>query len=222
MYIPYKIDFDTKMVYHELLNSYYGKYIPHECFFIEFLYKNELQKNPELAEMFLLYIMQFAPHHKWTYFNLQNALTSVMIECDLQIYNFHKIIAGIESSEKTHPAIVFGDIVTEFLIRFCGYNLIGCCNQKVIITSANNCQKKFIELLEQGYELHRLAELTFIPTPKVCQFLYPGIKGFFKKLPVLPTKDTYIPFNEAIEGTDEKLHDVIETRQRIRKEKEEE
>lgn len=221
MYIPYKIDSDTRMVYHELLNSQYGKDIPHEWFFIEFLYKIELKKMPELAEIFLLYVTQFAPHYPWTYFNIQDALASVIIECDLQNYNFRKVIAGIESPEKINSAKVFGDIVTEFLIRFCGYNLIGCCNQKVIITSANNCQKKFIELLEQGYELHRLAGLTFLSMPLIYQNLCTGKNEFFKKLPVLPTQDIHIPFNEAIEGTDGKLHDVIQTRQRIHKEKEE-
>lgn len=61
----------------------------------------------------------------------------------------------------------YSDIVTEFLIRFCGYSLIGCSTKKVIITSHSNCHKNnlFIKMLEEGYHLQRLAKISFIPTP---------------------------------------------------------
>ncbi len=59
MFLPWQIDIEANMVYHEVLNKYYGQYVPHEYFFIQFLLKKELAKNKELAERFYLYVLQY-------------------------------------------------------------------------------------------------------------------------------------------------------------------
>ena len=97
--------------------------------------------------------------------------------------------------------MLFGEIVTDFLIRCCGYSLIKSSNQNIILTSRQDCEKRFEDLLYQGYSLQRRerAVYTDISEMKVNPDEYPGIKGMFHRLRVLPIKETDYPIDEMIE-----------------------
>ncbi len=55
-------------------------------------------------------------------------------------------------------------------------------------------QKKHEFGLEEGR-----AKVSFTKTTDIIQMLYPGVKGLFYKLPVLPTRETWYTFDEIIE-----------------------
>jgi len=125
MFLPWQIDIEANMVYHEVLNKYYGQYVPHEYFFIQFLLKKELAKNKELAERFYLYVLQYNSFYNWIFVNPQDIFATVVIECAYHDYQFQQFLMGIKTRESIGQSMTFGDIVTEFLIRFCRYNFIG-------------------------------------------------------------------------------------------------
>lgn len=95
--------------------------------------------------------------------------------------------------------MLFGDIVTDFLIRYRNHSLIKCSGQKHIITAQSDCYKRFEQYLSEGYSLQRRAKVGYIKTLKIYEEYFQERKGLFYKLPVLPTRDITYPIDEMIE-----------------------
>jgi len=175
---------------------------PHERFFTRTLFMNEIQKNPELAEAFAMFVTQYFPSYRWLNFNPNDLFETVCLEASYHEFDFMDHYENDPNVDLTN-AMKFGDIATEFLIRYRNYNLIGCMGQKIILTAQNGCDKKFPEEISQGYSLQRLAKIDYKRFPQELQDLMPGLKGFFKKLSVLPTRDVGYPIKETIEVVNE-------------------
>lgn len=177
-------------VYHELINIEMGYEIsiPHEWYFLSLLTRQEIKKNREIATLLVKYVLALYPNYKWTFYDPGDYMATAVVESELCIYFFlqkykYQIPVAEEYIEK---AMTFGDIVTDFLIRYRNYSLIKCLGQNIIITARNDCHKRFEELLSKGYSIQRRAKL----------YYYQG----FHKLPVLPTRDIAYPFEEWIEA----------------------
>ena len=192
----YQIKHDANcLIYNENKGDFVN--IPHEYLFINYL-KGEIRNSPNgksLAYLFMLYCDQYYLMYRFLKgYDLFNPVATVLIECDNAIMNYQwKLKYDIED-ERFDRIIKFGDIATDFLIRYKGYSLIQCMRQKIIITSQDNCHKKFENELLDGYTLHRCSKVYFKRLPLS--------NGYFYKLPVLPTRETYFQFNEIIETTE--------------------
>ena len=77
---------------------------------------------------------------------------------------------------------LFG-IVTDLMIRFYGYSIVGIQDQKIIVTSSNNCEKRFIDYLLEGYSLFKLQGVYLINDGKSIDSMH------YEFLPCLHTKD---------------------------------
>lgn len=155
--------------------------------------------NEELTLAFVMFVLQFYPNYPWSFFNNNDYLNTAMCEALTNDFLFQKKYEfGLEEEGLT-KAMLFGEIATDFLIRFCNYSLIKCSGQNVIITAQSDCHKRFELLLSKGYSLQRRAKVSFTKTTDIIQMLYPGVKGLFYKLPVLPTRETWYTFDEIIE-----------------------
>lgn len=186
-------------IYHEICNKNRHKHVPHEWIFIKNLLHGELKKDLKIAEKFVIYVLQFYPDYKWIHLDLNDMVSTVVVECAYHDLKFLKVHEDVESLNTISDSITFGDIVTDFLIRYRGYSLIGCSGENIIVTSHSNCDKRFIELLEKGFSLYRLARVGFKEISSDLQSCFPFIEGYFYTLPVLPTKETYVCFDEVIE-----------------------
>ena len=84
----------------------------------------------------------------------------------------------------------FSCILTDYFIRVINFSIIGISNQKYIVTSCNNCHKKFIDYLLKGYSLFRIQKviITNIQQKNHCTFI-----------PLFPTRDVQIPIIEYME-----------------------
>lgn len=208
----YTMDENSKYFLHDFVNKTMGIEIPHEWAFINYLFKYELKKDPKIADIFIMFFYRYHPEYKWDCFIPNKYFDTVLIECSLHDLNFQRVFLGGEDKSLIHNSMIFGNIVTDFLIRFCNYSLICCSGQKKIVTAQSNCAKQFEEFLSDGFELQRLAKLGFRDIPEYLKPFYPEIVGTFYKLPVLPTKDTYLNFSEFIEYDEDKLSPVIRTK----------
>lgn len=194
-------------VFHDAINLVLGKRtkIPHEWYFINVLSKEVLNNN-ELATKFVMYIAQYAFHYPWVAFHKGDYLTTVLLECEFYSFMFKKYYEfGLkyETEQWLKPAMMFGEIVTDFLIRYCGYSLIKSSGQQIIQTAHSDCHKRFFELLKDGYSLQWRSKVGYIKLEQTEEnlTLYPGVNGYFYKLPVLPTKDIGYPVEELIENS---------------------
>jgi len=187
--------------------------IPHEWYFIKTL-TDAIEKNNTLAEVFAMYIAQYYPSYEWLIFNPNDYPGTVILECGFQQavfqekYEFEKPITNPKFLKQ---AMLFGEIVTDFLIRYYGYSLIKCSGQKIILTAHSDCHKRFEELLSKGYSLQRKQKVGYIQLSK-CPILseqYPDLKGIFHKRPVFPTKDIGYPIDEIIEVENDKYEKVL-------------
>lgn len=210
-------------VFHDMINKVLelvalnkNSHIPHEWYFINVLIK-EIEKNNKLAEEFVMYIAQYYPNYRWLDFRINDYVGNVILECGFQRFQFQqKCDLGIVDDifSDLSQAMLFGEIVTDFLIRYCGYSLIKSSNQNVILTSRQDCEKRFEELLYQGYSLQRRERVIYTDVSKLNVDLnkYPAIKGIFYRLPVIPTKDIDYPIDEIIELPNGKYEKVLQPR----------
>lgn len=195
---------DQRLVYHKTARSCdkYKSRLTHEWIFINLLYKEEIKKDPILAKRFLMYMIQYYPEYKWTSFDLNNPIGTIILESDISDKVFRGINIFKDMQEAKTKAMEYGEKVTDFLIRYCNYSLIKCQNQNIIITAQSNCDKIFEEELYNGYSLQKKAKLRYVQTDDIMKQAYPMIDGYFTHLPVLPTKDLGIEIDEMIENKD--------------------
>ena len=112
-------------------------------------------------------------------------------------FNQYLKIANIKKEELDN-SMYLGEIATEFLIRYKNYSLVDYCNNKIILTAQDDCNKRFSKYLEQGYRLFRISKLCL--DNKSLSKLSCIDYGVFSKLPVLPSKEDWI--DEIIEAPD--------------------
>lgn len=183
----YYVDKDKKVILHDFINNTMGiKNCPHEWYFLNALLE-EIKLNEKLALIFVLFVMQYYPNYLWTAFYNFDYLTSVLIEISLHDLCFKYAFNGVEPNQSLNKAMEFGNIATEFLIRFCNYSLIKSCGQEIILTSRNDCDKYFFSYLLDGYFLFRYSKIDSMT---------------FYKHPVYPTKELYngVEFIESSSG----------------------
>ncbi len=184
------------LVYHDLFIKSFGKTMPHECFFLN-LFLNECKKNFKLIYPFMVFIQSYYPNFDWKYY-AADWLTRISIECGQHIMTFenqylHKIQV---ETYKLNKAMEFGEIVTDFLIRYKNYSLIRCGGQNIIITAQSNCHKRFERYLQEGYSLQRKSKIGYTGDLSRDEPF-----GYLYKLPVLPTKDIGYPIDEIMEDS---------------------
>lgn len=193
-------------VYHEMVNisCKKNKSIPHEWYFINKLYKDEIFKNKDLALIFENFIFTYYPDFQWNIVSGDNSYENVTFNCYIHDFNFMKIFDCDFNDGDLTKSMEYGDIVTDFLIRYRGYSLIKCSGQKIVLTARSDCHKRFEPLLNDGYCLQRRSKIGFVRFPEMVEMVYPQLKniGFFYRLPVLPTREIGYPIDEIIEVPD--------------------
>lgn len=186
-------------VYHEFINiGLVSKIkIPHEWYFMHLFTKQEVLSDQKIATMLVKFVLQFYPNYSWNFFNGNDFLATAVVECELCHYFFlQKYYYKIPVDDALiNRAMKFGDIVTDFLIRYRNFSLIKCAGQKIIITARGDCHKKFEDFLVKGYILQRKARIYY--------------DGYFHKLPVLPTRESSYSFEELIETETGKYVKII-------------
>ena len=192
------------VIYHDVLDKAKKnklKRVPHEWIFINLLYLEEIKKDPTIANKFLMYMMEYHPEYQWMSFDLNDPVATVVLESDIADKVFSKIpiFSDLETSET--KAMEFGEAATDFLIRYANYSLVKCQNENIIITAESNCAKVFENELYNGYALQRKAKLSYHKLDQSMKEIYPTVDGYFKKLPVLPTKNLGIEIDELIEDS---------------------
>ena len=173
-------------------NTLVNACLSHEYYFIMCL-KSEILNNENIATLLIYYCFQYDLSYQFRFtFSQFDPLATVLLECDniLQRYQM-KFMYGLEDDELDNQLIKFGEIATDFLIRYCNYSLIRCMGQKIILTGQDNCQKKFEDYLRDGYILLRRKRVYF--------HLRRPWEGHFEYLPLLPTRESYFPIDELIE-----------------------
>lgn len=214
-------EYHSTEVFHDMINKVLelvaldkNSDIPHEWYFINVLIK-EIERDNSLSENFAMYVAQYYKEYRWLNFNPKSYLESVILECGLQQFQFlQKCDLGEVDARfnDLSQAMAFGEIVTDFLIRYKNYSLIKSSGQKIIITSRSDCQKRFEELIYQDYCLQRKEKVvwTDISSLDVNLTFYPGVKGLFRRLPVLPTSSIDYPVDEIIEMPNGKYEKVFQ------------
>ena len=203
------------VVYHDAINKVLGKKtrITHEWYFINVLI-NEIKNDKKIAEAFVMYVMQYYPNYPWLHFRINDYLATVMVECCFHRFQFQKKYEfGFE--EETNilgRSMLIGDIITDFLIRYRGYSLIKSSGTNIILTSQSDCDKRFERLLSQGYSLQRRSKVNYVKLSKdlIDSNQFPGVKGYYYRLPVLPTKYIGYPIDEIIEDVNGGYHMVLQ------------
>ncbi len=195
---------NKKVIYHDISHIAQNNkqsYLPHEWLFINILYKEEIKKDPTIAHKFLMYMIEYHPEYQWIHFDLNDPVATVVLESDFADKAFSKIpiFSDIESAKT--KAMKFGEVATDFLIRYSNYSLIKCQNENIIVTAESNCAKMFEQELYNGYSLQRKSKLSYKKLDDNLKEVYSMIDGYFIKLPVLPTKDLDIEVNELIEDS---------------------
>lgn len=190
---------DEFYVLHDLINLSLNTRIPHEWYFLNLLLRRELLNNPKLVYPFILFVKQYYPQYMWHFYSDLNWLATASLECDLYSKSFqNKYIDGLEiENDELYKALQFGDIVTDFLIRYKNYSLIKCSEQNIIITAQSDCHKRFEQYLSKGYSLERKAKVGYTGNLHLSEPF-----GYFFKLPVLPTRDIGYPIDEIIESSE--------------------
>lgn len=185
----------------------------HEWGMIKYLAHYELKKNPDAALKFMMFMAQFCPEYKWTTYDLNDPVGSVVLECHINDLRFK---AGESKKRKQagkrvkvqfdllfqdiniNDAKLFGTMVTDFAIRHLMYSLIGNSKEKVIITAHNKCDKRFGQYFDQGYSLQRRSKYRYIELSDELRKATNGVDGYFEELPIMPNLDTYYDFNEIL------------------------
>ncbi len=199
-----KYSHNQRKVYHTTAKASdkYKTCLTHEWIFINLLYKEEIKKDLTIAKEFMTYMIEYYPKYKWTSFDLNDPIGTVILECNLTDKIFNGINIFKDMVEAKTKAMEYGEKVTDFLIRYCNYSLIKCQNQNIIITAQSNCDKIFEEELYNGYSLQRKAKLRYVQTDEKMKEAYPMVDGYFTHLPVLPTKELGFEIDEMIENSD--------------------
>ncbi len=135
-------------------------------------------------------------------FNEYNEKTDYLIYNFLKNKDFKQTEEEINLLNNIHK---FYSIIEDFMIRFYNYSIIGVSDQKHIITSCNNCDKKFIDYLMEGYSLFRLQKIGLVNIDSKMQYIF---------FPVLPTKDVGFPIDEYIEISGD--NDKIESKKLVK------
>lgn len=184
----------NKILVHDFIYLHKKDIPPHEWLFIQFL-KEEIRMNPNLSSIFVLFVLRYYPNYSWSLFNQQNYLSTVLIELSLRDYQFQQVYNfGVANKDILDNALEFGNIVTDFLIRVCNYSLIKTCNQKIILTARNDCDKFFEKYLLEGFHLQHLS-----------RYVFDGIVsndmsfGHFSIFPPIPTRETWFSNLEMVE-----------------------
>lgn len=187
--------------------------LSHEHAFINLLYKSALKQDRSVAIKFMMYMAQFCPEYRWISYDLNDPVGSVVLECytnDLQFYvnnrslrykkrkhanvNMDMLVKNIDIDR----AMLFGRMVTDFMIRHLMYSLIGNSKEKIIITAHNKCDKRFGKYLDEGYSLQRRSKYRYIELSDDLKEQFGGVAGYFEELPIMPNLDTYYDFNEIL------------------------
>lgn len=189
-------DKETSFILHDLINASYGTRVPHEWYFLN-LFLTEATNNLELAYLFIMFIRQYYPEYVWQSYSGFKMLDIPLLECNLYSNILEqKYMHGIEHFGVS-KAMHFGDIVTDFLIRYRNYSLIKCSKQNIIITAHSDCHKRFEQYLSKGYSLERKSKVGYTGNLYTSEPF-----GYFYKLPVLPTRDIGYPIDEIIETSE--------------------
>lgn len=184
----------------------------HEWILILELYKTVIFNDRKKAIEFMAFVAQFYPEYRWkTMYDFTDPLATVSIECDnhymvldmladLTISAGEDYILKHNLDKERAKALEFGEIVSNFLIRYLGYSIVGIQKQKIIITSASDCDKRFFDCLCDGYSLYRKSRVGYIKTNDERKKAAPWFEGYYYELPILPTKDIGVEFEENFEG----------------------
>jgi len=175
----YAYDTSDDIFLHNLVNSSDDQ-IAHEEYYLNKLTrgKNQLTfpekvgdeaKNNALADAFVMFVIQYYPNYNWHFFDKNSTFDTAFLEAERQRRGFElkrmfkNAGMKLESDheiDQIAQSMQFGDIVTNFMIRYRNQHMICAMNQPIIQTASNNCHKKFGEFLEAGFSLQRLAKLS--------------------------------------------------------------
>lgn len=160
----------------------------------------------------MMFIFQYHPNYRFKFGKVDDYVNAVICEITLHDFQFRrKYEFGFDEEDNfLSQSMTFGDIATDFLIRYCNYSLIKCSGQKIILTAQSDCHKRFEKLLSDGYSLQRRSKIGYIKTSYIFEDLYPEVKGFFYKLSVLPTREIGYPIDEIIETDDGTYEQVLQ------------
>lgn len=187
-YSEYKFEINHMFVNKSLA----GEPICHEWIFINYMLHVEIRKDQYIASKFLMFALQYYPDYKWQVFNYRDPLATVVIECFIWDKAFEGITFGDSNPDDDRKqALEFGNMLADFLIRHLGYSLVGCQQEKIIITARGDCDKRFWDYLYKGFSLQRLSRIWFNTK-----------NGRFELVPALPTKDVGFEIDELIENLD--------------------
>lgn len=180
---------------------------PHEAIFVDLLI-SLCQKRSNLALELIFYTEQFYPEYNWYNKNYLEPLDTVLFECAIARNSFdinllEKKKKQSNNRETLKKAMVFGDIVTDFFIRYLGYSLIQVANQKVIITSADNYHKKFIKHINKGFSLEIKNSVYKIMEAE--EYLGNNLQDMYGYLPTLPRSPENLENDEYIEFAHDKF-----------------
>ncbi len=151
----------------------------------------------------LLYLKQFYPDYELTrnigdvssLIELFNACYKRYDELLGQFLDCYGLEFFGRNVQELNRISKFYEIIEDFMIRFYEYSIVGISNQKHIITSCSQCDKKFIDYLIHGYSLFRLQKVGLVSTNS-C------LDEHYELIPVLPTKELDFPIEEYIEISD--------------------
>ena len=178
---------------HEIMHfgySHRNGFMPHELLFIEILFRLEFL-DLDVVEKFVSYVLQYYPYYNWQLDNY-DIYGMAIVEAALHEYRIlQQYKWGLEvDREKMNHTFIFGEMATNFCIKYLGYSLIGCGGAKSILTSQDNYEKKFIDYIEKGYNIFKLSKLYYVDDNLSL--------GYFKELDSLPCHNNYYN-NEYIE-----------------------
>lgn len=188
-------DLRDKIFYHTYGNIIMnGINVPHELIILK-NFSKLIINNQKLLDDFYIFCVKYYNNAEFvsqylfknvdfcSFLHYQLDSTVMNLEC----YYIHKISIH---EEKVNYAMLLGDIILDFLVRCYGYTMLGCCKQKVIITSSKNPAKEFEKYLTEGYYIEKRGKVEYLGD------------GKFKELRALPTKDVDYISEEIIEMPD--------------------
>lgn len=174
--------------------------------FINFINANRIAKKQkeDFFYYLLIYIKQFYSDIDFLKnINDVSSLTALFDKCYKKIDSLlsesldnSNLECVKRNTELINRIFKFYGIIEDFMIRFYSYSIVGISGQKHIITACNNCDKKFIDYLMQGYSLFRLQKICLVNNHDN------DAKQHYEFFPVLPTKDVGFPIDEYIEILD--------------------
>ena len=167
--------------------------------YINFLLNNRLaiSERFKFCDSLFIYLKQFYPDNNFVrkinnptdiikMFNASHKTVKYIIQTFLDDLNPEHIK---ENFNLLNIVLKFYEIIEGFMIRYYGYSVVGVSKESQIITSSNNCDKKFLDELMQGYSLIRLQKARLVGNSD----------PYYELFPVMPTKDMGFPIEEYIE-----------------------